>query len=136
LADGEPIFRFSIDRSRTTSAVAEGKIERVLDRYQQWIIEQRLAAHGQSRELLKPLKRSITDVATDDQRFGKMLALALPVLLLMTGMLGALFPALNATTTERELGTLETLLVTPARRFELLTAKGALVLICALLTAG
>ena len=48
-----------------------------------------------------------------------------PVLLLMTGMLGALFPALNATTTERELGTLETLLVTPAGRMELLIAKGA-----------
>ena len=38
-----------------------------------------------------------------------MLALMLPLLLLMTGMLGALFPALHATTMERELGTLETL---------------------------
>src|SRR5204862_7481889 len=53
-----------------------------------------------------------------------------------TGMLGALFPALNATTTERELGTLETLLVTPAGRTVLLIAKAALVLLCGLLTAA
>jgi sodium transport system permease protein len=51
-------------------------------------------------------------------------------------MLGALFPALNATTTERELGTLETLLVSPAGRMELLVAKGGLVLLSGLLTAG
>src|SRR6185295_18160160 len=76
------------------------------------------------------------DIASADQRFGKLMAMSLPVLLLMTGMLGALFPALNATTTERELGTLETLLVTPAGRMELLIAKGALVLLSGLLTAG
>src|SRR6185295_15181490 len=76
------------------------------------------------------------DIASADQRFGKLMAMSLPVLLLMTGMLGALFPALNATTTERELGTLETLLVTPAGRMELLIAKGALVLISALITSG
>jgi membrane protease YdiL (CAAX protease family) len=60
----------------------------------------------------------------------------LPMMLLLTGMLGAFFPALNATTMERELGTLEALLVTPATKMELLIAKGALVLISGLLTAG
>src|SRR6185295_10036304 len=76
------------------------------------------------------------DIASADQRFGKLMAMSLPVLLLMTGMLGALFLALNATTTERELGRLETLLVTPAGRMELLVAKGALVLLSGLLTSG
>jgi membrane protease YdiL (CAAX protease family) len=57
------------------------------------------------------------------------------LLLLLTGMLGALYPALSATTNERELGTLETLLVTPATRGELLTAKAGIVLLSGLLTA-
>lgn len=125
-----------LDRSRTQSGFAEGKISKILSSYDRWIVEQRLKAHGQSVDLLQPLKRNTTDIATADQRFGKMLAMSLPVLLLLTGMLGALFPALNATTTERELGTLETLLVTPAGRMELLVAKGALVLLSGLLTAG
>ena len=42
----------------------------------------------------------------------------------------------NSTTTERELGTLETLLVSPASRGELLTGKLLLVLLCGILTAG
>ena len=53
-----------------------------------------------------------------------------------TGMLGPLFPALNATTTERERGTLETLLASPAGRTELLVGKGLLVLLGGLVTAG
>ena len=125
-----------LDRSRTTTLFAETRLTKILSAYERWIIEQRLRERGESTDLLKPLTKTTEDIATAYQRFGKLMGVSLPVLLLMTGMLGALFPALNATTTERELGTLETLLVTPAGRMELLVAKGALVLLSALLTAG
>jgi sodium transport system permease protein len=136
LADKTPQITTRLDRSHTSTAFVERKLDKVLDEYDTWIIQQRLRDHGQSVDLLKPLKHSVIDIATADQRFGKLLAMSLPVLLLLTGMLGALYPALNATTTERELGTLETLLVTPAGRMELLVAKGALVLLSALATAA
>lgn len=136
LAGQEVDLKIRIDRSRSNASYVEKKLQKVADAYQKWVIEQRLAEHGVPASVLAPVKRDFEDVATSEQRFGHLLAQALPVLLLMTGMLGALFPALNATTTERELGTLETLLVTPATRTELLTAKGGLVLLCALLTAG
>ena len=76
-----------------------------------------------------------TDVATATQSFGAFMSYVLPVLLLTTGMLGTFYPGLSATTTERELGTLETLLATPATREELLTAKAGIVLFSGLLTA-
>jgi sodium transport system permease protein len=125
-----------LDRSRTTADFVERKIRRIIDNYQRWLTEQRLAERKIPLSVLAPVEMTTDDVADPSQRFGHLLAQALPVLLLMTGMLGALFPALNATTTERELGTMESLLLTPARRFELLAAKGLLVLLCALLTAG
>ena len=134
---GEPVeVKLRLDRSRSASSFAEAKIEKVLDAYERWVLEQRLQRYDAPREVLEPLKVTTVDVAGSDKVFGRILSQMLPLLLLMTGMLGALFPALNATTTERELGTLETLLVTPAGRTELLLAKGALVLISALLTAG
>lgn len=136
LAGDEIQLKFRIDRSRTIASFVERKLGRLADEYQKWVIEQRLAEHGVPASVLTPVRREVQDVANGEQRFGHLLAQALPVLLLMTGMLGALFPALNATTSERELGTLETLLVTPASRTELLAAKGALVLLCGLLTAG
>jgi sodium transport system permease protein len=125
-----------LDRSRTTSIAAERKLDKLLGKYEKWIIEQRLEEHGVDRAVLAPIKHTTEDIATGDQRLGKILSFTLPVLLLVTGMLGAFFPALNATTTERELGTLETLLVTPAGRMELLLAKGSFVLVCGLATAG
>ena len=136
LARKEPEIVVRLDRSRTSSMYVEPRINKILNNYEHWVLEQRLKDRGQPTELLQPLKRTTADIATADQRLGKLLAMSLPVLLLVTGMLGALFPALNATTTERELGTLETLLVTPAGRMELLVAKGTLVLLTGLLTAG
>ncbi len=134
LRDSE--IKIQLDRSRTEANFTEKKLNKILDDYEKWIIEQRLAAHHVGAEVLKPLQHSIEDIASGSQRFGKFLAMMLPVLLLITGMLGALFPALNATTTERELGTMETLLVSPAGRMELLVAKGAIVLLSGLLTSA
>ena len=61
----------------------------------------RLSKRGVPTSILTPVKHTTVDVARGDQVFGKVLSQMLPLLLLMTGMLGALFPALNATTTER-----------------------------------
>ena len=133
---GEDVeLKVRIDFSRTDAPFVERKLNKMLDEFKRYVIEQRLLQHGVPTALLKPLKTETLDVSSGAQRLGSMLARALPLLLLMTGMLGALFPALNATTTERELGTLETLLVTPAGRTELLLAKGALVLVSGMLTA-
>ena len=137
LASAPAEIKIEVDHSHSKAAFAQKKITQALQQYQQWVITQRLAEHHvpNPTQLLQGVTYSYQDVATGQQRLGKILSLMLPMLLLMTGMLGALFPALNATTTERELGTLETLLVTPASRTELLLAKGLLVLISGLLTS-
>jgi sodium transport system permease protein len=124
-----------VDGSRAATASVQSRINAVLGSYQQWIVQQRLAAHGLSTQLAVVPRHATVDIATSGQEFGLFLASALPLLLLLTGMLGSLYPALSATTTERELGTLETLLVTPASRSELLTAKAGIVLLSGLLTA-
>jgi len=136
LAARDVEIRLRLDRSRTASHHTQRKLERLLDDYEEWILKERLRARGMPASLLRPLKTVTDDVATGERRLGSVLAGMLPVMLLVTGMLGAFFPAVNATTAERELGTLETLLVTPARKVELLAAKALLVLLSGLLTAG
>jgi sodium transport system permease protein len=136
LASREVQIHIQLDRSRSASDFTQRKLDRILDDYEKWIIEERLRAHGMPVSLMRPLESVTDDVATGDRRMGRLLALMLPMMLLMTGLFGAFFPAVNATTAERELGTLETLLVTPARKMELLVAKGGLVLLLGLLTAG
>jgi sodium transport system permease protein len=129
-------FTVRLDRSRSGSNFTEKKVDKIIDQYERWVMERRLDRYHAPPDVLTPIKTDFVNVAAGEKVFGRVLSQMLPLLLLITGMLGALFPALNATTTERELGTLETLLVTPAGRMELLLAKGALVLLSALLTAG
>jgi sodium transport system permease protein len=125
-----------VDRSRTEADFVERKINRIVNGYQEWVVAQRLKSYQVPPGVTKAIDRKVEDVSTAGQRMGNRLAQMLPLLVLITGMLGALFPALSATTTERELGTLETLLVTPAGRTELLLAKGLLVFLCGLVTAA
>jgi sodium transport system permease protein len=136
LVNKNPALILRFDRSRTEADFAERKLNHILAGYQEWIIAQRLKAYGAPAAVTRSIERKTEDVSTAGQRMGNRLAQLLPLLVLVTGMLGALFPALAATTTERELGTLETLLVTPAGRTELLLAKGLLVLLCGLTTAA
>lgn len=131
-----PVFKIRLDRSRSQSDAVASRLKSILAGYEHWVLQQRLEARGVPVDVLSPIRTTTVDIATQEQRLGRFLGQLLPMLLMITGMLGAFFPALNATTTERELGTLETLLVTPVNRTELLIAKGILVFLCSLLTAG
>ncbi len=129
-------FVITLDRSKTFADYADRRLHQVLGDYERWLIEQRLAKRDVPAEVLTGIATDIKDVARAEQRFGHLLAQMIPMLLLITGTLGALFPALNATTMEKENGTLEALLVTPASRLEILIAKGILVFATGLLTAA
>jgi sodium transport system permease protein len=136
LAAQELQIKLLLDRSRSTSETAQRKLDRLLDDYEQWVIQARLEARGVPATMLRPLRTVTEDVAPPDRRLGRVLSMMLPMMLLFAGMMGAFFPAVNATTAERELGTLETLLVTPATKMELLVAKSGLVLLSGLMTAA
>lgn len=125
-----------LDTSRAHSSYVERKVETALEQYERWIIRERLRRRGVPEDVIRPLRRNLRDVASAEGRLGSRLATLLPMMLLITGMLGAFFPAVATTTAERELGTLEALLVTPAGRMEILLGKTLLVVLFSLLTAG
>lgn len=136
LAMEEATIHIKVDRSRTSAAFTQNKLEEVVNEYERWVIAERLRDRGVPATVMQPLKTTTDDIASADRRLGNLLGMLLPTMLLLTGMFGAFFPAINATTSERELGTLEALLVTPASKMELLLGKTALVLLSGLLTAG
>ncbi len=74
------------------------------------------------------------DTASGQQRGGYLLSRALPLLIVLMLMLGAFYPAIDATAGERERGTLETTLVAPVRRFDLLLGKVLAVAVLATMT--
>ena len=65
---------------------------------------------------------------------GYLLSKALPLLVVLMVLLGAFYPAIDVTAGERERGTLETILSSPIRRFDLLLGKVLAVTVLAALT--
>jgi sodium transport system permease protein len=75
-----------------------------------------------------------TDVASGARLGGYLLSKGLPLVLVLMVLLGAFYPAIDVTAGERERGTLETVLVAPIGRFELLLGKVLAVALIAALT--
>ena len=67
------------------------------------------------------LKRKST--ADERESFGEKLGGLLPYILILVGLSGAMYPAIDIGVGEKERGTLETLLLTPVPRFQLVFAK-------------
>lgn len=104
----------------------------------------KLAALGLSQEqqaaVLQPI--SITKVDTADKRenLGEKLGAFIPYMLIPLVLMGASYPAIDLGAGEKERGTLETLLLTPISRTELVLGKFLTVLsssiFCALITVS
>ncbi|MGO8674070.1 MAG: type II CAAX prenyl endopeptidase Rce1 family protein [Capsulimonadaceae bacterium] len=124
-------IRVEVDRSKTATGYVEDRVGGVLSRYEHWIIAQRLTRHHLPSELGRPISRQTLDVESGGDRVGVALVVVLPTLLLLTGLVASLSTALVATTSEREAGSMESLLVTPVRKLELLVGKTILVFLAA-----
>src|ERR1044071_3189005 len=75
-----------------------------------------------------------TSVASKTKVGGYVLSKVLPLIVVIMTMLGAFYPAIDITAGERERGTLETLLASPVRRFDLMAGKVLAVATLAALT--
>lgn len=107
-------------------------------------VESRLRAYNNTHldEQLKRLGVAAALPATTHRRSVEFagapafsLAALVPLILILTTVTGAVYPAIDLTAGERERGTLETLIAAPVPRLGLLLAKYVAVLTVALLTA-
>lgn len=91
------------------------------------------------RERLVPGSQHLFNVSDEDigtavSRGGYLLSKVVPLLVVLMVILGAFYPAIDCTAGERERGTLETTLVMPIKRVDLLSGKVLSVATLALLT--
>ena len=73
--------------------------------------------------VLKPFEYTYLNRATNEENAGYLVGMIVPFLLITSILMGALYPAIDATAGEKERGTLETLLTLPVRNLELIVAK-------------
>lgn len=109
--------------AKERSQEAKNKVERALQYYHEKIVTKRFEALSVDTSLLHPFTTHLENAATSQEMSGFFLGKFLGYLLIIMAMMGAFYPAIDLTAGEKERGTLETLLVSPAYRSEIVYGK-------------
>jgi sodium transport system permease protein len=111
------------DSSNEKSRTAKSRLEQVLKKLGKTEIERRLEAKGLSSKSIEPFATKSNDVASVEKKSGSALAMILPYILCLTAAMGGMTSAFDLCAGEKERGTMETLLVSPASRSEIILGK-------------
>lgn len=117
------------------SGYTESMLEDLVELYRDELLAEKLEAHGLTEDFLAPVTYDAKDSVSVSESAGMNLGGSIGVLLVVTIMLGAFYPAIDATTGEKERGTLETLLTLPVTNFQMIMSKYIAVSLFACVTA-
>lgn len=127
-----PNFTASIDNLKTsninlyyksTNIMVANRLSKKLETIEKTIINNRIKKLNIPQETLTPFKITEVDIATPKEQIGKMVGGFLPYIFIIFCFLGCMYPAIDLITGEKEKGTMETLLTSPASRFKILIGK-------------
>jgi sodium transport system permease protein len=127
-----PIDYFSTDER---SQITYLRVREVLARWKDKIVSGRLARDQKPASYTKPIETQAIDVASLDERGVSVWARIFPFLLVMMSLTGAFYPAVDLCAGEKERGTMETLLISPASRSEIVMGKFLTVVLASMMTA-
>jgi sodium transport system permease protein len=105
------------------SQLAHLRLEQVLRAWRNAVTEKNLAASDVPKEAARPFEVVPRDVAKERQRHAAMWSKILPFYVFIWALTGAFYPAVDLCAGEKERGTLETLLTSPALRREIVWGK-------------
>ncbi len=99
------------------------RMKTALENYKKIVITNRLNNFKIDEKLLEPLNIVDVDMSTAKETIGKAVGGFIPYILVMFIFLGAMYPAIDLGAGEKERGSLETLLSSPATKFEITMGK-------------
>ncbi len=117
------------------SQLASRRIREALREWENRLRDARLEQAGLPRSLTSPVDLTSIDVAAKDDLSANLWSKLFPALLVMMGVTGAFYPAIDLGAGEKERGTMETLLISPARRSEIVMGKFMTVMLFSISTA-
>jgi sodium transport system permease protein len=105
------------------SQAAADKVALSISEYSTEVIEERLEERGESGDLLNTVALRMEDTASEKEKGGTILGYLLPMFLVIFAIIGGMYTAIDVSAGEKERKTLESLLMTPASRTEIVTGK-------------
>lgn len=113
---------------------AYAKVRSAVESYNRSLTGKRLTALGLSESVLTPVQVKSVDASPPQEKSAGVLAFLVPMLMLNFLLSGAMATALDSTAGEKERGTLESLLISPVRRGEVVAGKLLATTLTALVT--
>jgi sodium transport system permease protein len=135
LAKQIPQPRILYSAARDASNIAMQRVERILETWRQMLVEENLRASQLPVAVVRPFEPQPTDVAQEQRRRAALWSKILPFVLMVWALTGAFYPAVDLCAGEKERGTLETLLSSPAARSEIVWGKLLTVMAFSIVTA-
>lgn len=109
--------------AKDKSNITFNRVERVMREWQQALVEQNLSVVSAPAAAAAPLRWEEKDVAEERFQFAATWSRVFPFMMLIWALTGAFYPAIDLCAGEKERGTLETLLCSPAERAEIVWGK-------------
>jgi len=123
------------DATEMRSESGAKRVESSVAQFGDSVLADRLVERGLAKDFVEPVSIAKISVATKEKIGGMIAGMFLPYLILILALTGAMYPAIDLTAGEKERGTLETLLLSSATRFELVMGKFLAVLTASFVTA-
>lgn len=117
------------------SMVAFGRVQKALQSWEDAVRKLSFEQAGLPKELQRPARLAWIEVAREEQVAASVWSKMFPALLVIMALTGAFYPAIDLGAGEKERGTMETLLISPARRVELVLGKFATIMLFSTATA-
>lgn len=120
---------------QSTQEGVERRLTTLLDRYEAGLRKERLARLNITEETIQPVRIEKVDLATMQEKIGKYIGGFIPYIFIIFCFIGAMYPAIDLFTGEKERGTIETILTSPVRRLHILTGKMSVVVATGIISA-
>lgn len=112
-----------VNTARDKSRIARDRVEQVLRSWRETIVHENLRQSRIPVAATEPFDVVNTDVAREQSKRAAVWSKILPFVVLIWALTGAFYPAIDLCAGEKERGTLETLLCSPAERSEIVWGK-------------
>ena len=123
------------DVTSDESQIARDRVMNLLNQWQAKWVRNELAETGIEESILRPFRLDEIDVAPQQSKSAAFWSKMLPFIMLVWALTGAFYPAIDLIAGEKERGTLETLLCSPASRVEIVWGKLGVVATASMATA-
>lgn len=122
--------------SEANSSYAGNLVTDVFEEYREVLTEEKIREAGLDvHEILEPVLSEKKDTASSEQSLGSVMGSILPFMLIISLMMGTMYPAIDTTAGERERGTLETILTLPVTNRQLILSKFLTVAVIGIISA-